>query len=262
MTTDRQRPYQFGDSDLAGDRLRLLAEVFAPSTRQFLAQFAARAPRHIADLGCGPGYTSRLLAELFPAATIHGLDSSERFIARAAQSPHERIRYDVADVTRSLPGGPYELIYARYLLAHLPDARGVVVHWCTELTSGGMLAIEENQWIDARQRAFARYLEIVAALLSDSGRALYVGAEVDAVDDWQSIVKVSSEALPIAVPDRLAARMFVPNLQTWRREPFVERHHSAQEIDQLERELRELADQLGEQSSITFGRRRMVFARA
>ncbi len=261
MTSNAQRPYLFGDSDLAGQRLRLLAEVFGPSSREFLARFVPRALRRIADLGCGPGDTTRLLAEVFSAATIRGLDSSASFIAKANEAPHERIRYDVADVTQTLPGGPYELIYARYLLTHLSHVREVITGWCAELDSVGLLAIEENEWIDARQPAFARYLSIVAAMLADSGRALYVGADLDAIDDWPSAAKVASEVVPIVVSDRLAARMFVPNLQTWRREPFVQQNYTAEAIDRLEDELRQLAIEGGERSSITFGRRRLVFAR-
>jgi hypothetical protein len=55
--------------------------------------------------------------------------------------------------------------------------------------------------------------------------------------------------------------MFVMNLQTWRGDPYIEAHHAPAEIDALERELTALAARESSASSITFGRRRLVFAR-
>src|SRR5262252_1634950 len=83
-----QPHYTFGDNDLAAERLRLLAEAFAPSSRAFLARLAREPAAVAVDLGCGPGYTTALLASLTGAQRTVGLDASARFIERArAQAP-------------------------------------------------------------------------------------------------------------------------------------------------------------------------------
>src|SRR5438128_2733129 len=81
-----QRAYLFGDNDLAAARLALLAEVFAPSSREFLQRFGGWRPRRICDVGCGPGLTTRLLAETFAGSEVVGVDTSEQFLRLAEQT--------------------------------------------------------------------------------------------------------------------------------------------------------------------------------
>jgi SAM-dependent methyltransferase len=252
--------YQFGDSALAVGRLRLLAEVFEPASRAFLGPFAALAPRDVLDLGCGPGHTTRLLAEIFPTAQVLGVDSSANFIERARLAPAERVAYAVADVTLGLPGGLYDLIYCRYLLTHLTQPQAAIQLWAGSLRSGGLLAIEENDWICTQVPAFTKYLSIVAAMLADAGQKLYIGPQLDRMD-WSSLEQRSSDVEPIVVSGRAAARMFIPNLATWRDRPFVRINYSSAELDRLRRDLEQLALDESPSHSITFGRRRLVLAR-
>ncbi len=262
MTAGSDRSYLFGDTDLAAARLRFLAEVFAPSTRAFLEELKPLAPGRIGDLGCGPGYTTQLLAEVFPQATVVGLDNSESFVARARQAPRQRIEFAVADITRDLPGGPFDLLYSRYLLTHVARYEETVQRWAGQLAPRGVIAIEENEWIETSEPAFRQYLAIVEAMLADGGKKLYVGAELDAIAKWPGLEKRLSEVVPIEVADPVVANMFVPNLQTWRQQPYVRDHYSVGEITRLEAQLQAIAHSGGTVSSITFGRRRLVLGRA
>lgn len=263
MTADHAATgaYRFGDTARAAERLRLLAEVFEPATRDFLRQLVSRNPTRIADLGCGPGCTSRLLAEVFPPAAVRGLDCSGRFVELAAQSSHSRVRFEVADVTECLPGGPYDLVYARYLLTHVPAFRETICLWSHELAPGGAIAIEENEWIRTDQPAFTQYLAIVAAMLADGGQKLYVGAELHAIARWPSLVKTSSRVVPIDVSAPAAATLFFLNLRSWRDQAFIRKHYRVDEINALERALQTLAESRDARPAITFGRRSLVLAR-
>jgi trans-aconitate 2-methyltransferase len=262
VTSTGQPAYQFGDTLPAAERLRLLAEVFKSSTRRFLARLPGDDVRRVVDLGCGPGCTTRLLVDLFPSATVVGLDSSPYFIELAGQAPTERMQFTVADVTQPLAGGPYDLAYCRYLLTHLTDPWAALDLWNQSLSDGGVLAIEENEWIRTTQPAFARYLEIVTAMLADSGQRLYVGGELDAVRARPHLLKRSSELSPVQVTDREAARMFLPNLDTWRTRPYVQQNVSASELDELRDELARLAKDSSGRCSITFGLRQLAFERS
>lgn len=44
-------------------------------------------PAEIWDLGCGAGSVTRVLAKKWPAAIVHGLDSSEEMLGRRVGSP-------------------------------------------------------------------------------------------------------------------------------------------------------------------------------
>lgn len=261
-SNDRE-PYLFGDSDLAARRLQLLAHVFEPSTREFLARFAPLDLRAVLDVGCGPGHTTRLLAELFPHARVVGIDNSPRFIELArARAVGRQPRFEVADATRLLPAGPYNLIYCRYVLTHLAEPAAAVTRWSRSLQPGGAIAVEENDSIEASEPAFTKYLGIVAAMLADQGQKLYVGQELDRFATGPPLVRAASERVPIGASDRDAATMFAMNIRGWRHQSFVERQYSQAELDALEQRLDELARDASQRSSITFVRRRLVFIRA
>jgi trans-aconitate 2-methyltransferase len=253
--------YSFGDSELAAERLRRLAAAFEPSTRDFLKVLRERRPRSIADLGCGPGYTTRLLANTFPGAQVCGLDSSENYIAGARQAPIDGVTFEVADVTRALPGGPYDLIYARYLLTHVASFQETVVLWSECLSPGGAIAIEENEWIESDRPAFQQYLSIVQAMLAAGGQKLYVGLELEAIPDWTPLCKSLSELIPVTINGRTAAELFVPNLQNWRNHEFIRRNYRLETIERLEIELQAIAGEGSRSAQIAFGRRRLLLTR-
>jgi trans-aconitate 2-methyltransferase len=64
---------------------------------ELVARIAAPDPRTVVDLGCGPGNLTKLLADRWPDAAIHGLDSSPEMIAKA-RATDDRIAFDVADL--------------------------------------------------------------------------------------------------------------------------------------------------------------------
>ena len=64
--------YAFGDSDLARERLGLVADTFAAPTRALLRDLPAGDRRYVLDLGCGPGYTTGAAARGVPARVRHG----------------------------------------------------------------------------------------------------------------------------------------------------------------------------------------------
>ena len=78
--------YLFGDTDLAAQRHRLLADVFAESSRAFLLDAVEHRPDLAVDLGCGPGYSTHLLAESLRPARTAGFDSSKNYISTAQKN--------------------------------------------------------------------------------------------------------------------------------------------------------------------------------
>ncbi|MER5640239.1 class I SAM-dependent methyltransferase [Kitasatospora sp. NPDC002227] len=68
----------------------------------------------VADIGCGPGYATLMIAEAFPNATVHGYDYSEEAISQARRNAEEagmadRVTFEVAPA-EGYPGENYDLI--------------------------------------------------------------------------------------------------------------------------------------------------------
>ena len=166
MRTGRPAPYLFGDTDIAARRLQVLAEVFADSTRQFLLQ-AATGTRHLAvDLGCGPGFSTHLLASVVACDQVVGFDKSQYFITLARETTTATVSFHLHDVASApLPVPPADLLFCRLLLTHLREPHSVIARWATQLRPGGLLLMEEVEWIDTGHPVFKPYLDIVEALL-------------------------------------------------------------------------------------------------
>jgi len=72
----------------------------------------------IVDVGCGFGDTAiELGRRVGPSGRVVGIDAASRFIdiarAEAKQARAENVTFEVADIEREVPGGPYELAYSR-----------------------------------------------------------------------------------------------------------------------------------------------------
>ena len=59
----------------AGQYLRFGGERARPFF-DLVAQIGATSPRHVVDLGCGPGNLTAALAQRWPGATVTGIDNS------------------------------------------------------------------------------------------------------------------------------------------------------------------------------------------
>ena len=91
--------YAFGDTDLAARRLALLGETFAESSSTFMRESAGMPLGLVADFGCGPGYSTHLMANtLTPEHTV-GLDNSESFLAQAQRTASDRVSFHLHDIT-------------------------------------------------------------------------------------------------------------------------------------------------------------------
>ena len=76
--------YAFGDTNLARERLGLVADTFEAPTRSLLSELPDAGYRYVLDMGCGPGYTTALLREIIPHSFTTGIDASEAMVAEAA----------------------------------------------------------------------------------------------------------------------------------------------------------------------------------
>ena len=214
--------YLFGDSDEATRRLEVIAEVYAGSTRALLRDAVSLHPKSVVDLGCGPGYSTHLLADCLECDQVVGLDSSEHFVNVAGETSTDKVSFLLHDVTRvPFPVGPADLLFCRLLLTHLSQPLDILHRWGTQLRPGGLLLVEEVEWIRTNNPPFCDYLAIVEAMLADQGNKLYVGPLIDGFEDSRRLRRRPGGVQEVRVSNRQAARMFLLNIQTWRHKPFI-----------------------------------------
>jgi trans-aconitate 2-methyltransferase len=262
VSGDVQRPrYTFGDTPLAAARLHLVARVFESPSRSFLTESVSGPPRVALDLGCGPGVSTRLVAEVTGAERVIGLDTSPAFVALATADAPDGVEFAVHDATQlPLPNAPVDLIYCRLLLAHLADGPATVAGLTTQLAVGGRLLVDEVEWIDTTHPVLAEYERLVVDLVGSRGAPMYAGPIVNALRGGGGWVQRSSRVRVVPVATADAAAMYGMNLATWRDDPYVREHHDRAAIDALAHGLGALAasPDLG---GITWGLRQVVFER-
>ncbi|HXN30731.1 MAG TPA: trans-aconitate 2-methyltransferase [Polyangiaceae bacterium] len=109
--------------------------------RDLLAGVPPISARLVIDIGCGPGNSTEVLAERFPAATIRGFDTSSDMIA-AARKRMPRARFDLLDVATWDDPGPFDVILANAVFQWVPDHAALLPALAAKLSPGGSLAIQ------------------------------------------------------------------------------------------------------------------------
>ncbi len=254
--------YLFKDTERAAHRLKVLAGVFALSSRPFIQEVVSTMPQVVLDLGCGPGYTTHLVADTSGCVCAIGLDSSEHFITLATQNATERIAFVRHDITQiPFPTGPGDLIFCRMLLTHLRDPQSVIERWGTQLRPQGLLLLEEVEWIRTEHILFRMYLDIVAAMLEQQANQLYIGPFLDRQQIGNGLRRRLSRVYHLPVSTAQAATMFYLNVQSWKNHLFVQEHYAANIIDKLEYDLQELAETSASEGEIEWGMRQIAYER-
>ncbi|MCF2052871.1 methyltransferase domain-containing protein, partial [Escherichia coli] len=97
---------------------------FAAKRSRPAVELLARVPlenvEYVADLGCGPGNSTALLQQRWPAARITGIDSSPAMVAEA-RSALPDCQFVEADIRNWQPEQTLDLIFANASLQWLPD---------------------------------------------------------------------------------------------------------------------------------------------
>ena len=235
--------YTFGDNDVAAERLRHLADAFAPSSRAFLARLAREPVRSAVDLGCGPGHTTALVQDVTGAHSIVGLDSSARLLARARRQAPRRIVFAEHDITSvPFPAPPADLIYGRFILTHLAAAEQAIAAWIAAVGPHGRLALEETAAVASDEPALARYYELVERMQAAHGQRMHIGRDLARLGQVAGWVVESAAVQPVVLPGAIAARLHALNFRTWRHDPFITATVEAAELDALGSTLDQLAN--------------------
>ncbi|MGW6055297.1 trans-aconitate 2-methyltransferase [Streptomyces sp. NPDC055189] len=148
----------------SGHRARPFVDLLARVPELPAATAAKGRPPRIADLGCGPGNVTRLLAERWPAAHITGFDNSAQMLEQAERlagptSGGGRLDFAAADAAEwAPPEGTYDLILSNATLQWVPGHADSFPAWVAALAPGGTFAFQVPGNFDAPSHVLMREL--------------------------------------------------------------------------------------------------------
>ena len=129
------------------------------AVRDLLARVVRPDAAAVADIGCGPGNSTEVLAERFPDAVVVGMDSSAEMI-ESARKRLPAVRFEVGDITEwSWSEGRFDVILANASLQWVPDHGSLLPRLLGKLAPGGVLAVQVP---DNRNEPSHRLMEEVA----------------------------------------------------------------------------------------------------
>jgi ubiquinone/menaquinone biosynthesis C-methylase UbiE len=172
------------------ERLRLLARVLQPTTGAFFARIGIRAGMRCLDVGCGGGDVTCELARLVgPSGSVVGTDLDETKVGLAREEASSRnldnVSFRCANLANSEDEGVYDVVYARFLLSHLPDPGAAVAQIFRVLRSGGIVAVEDvdfsGHFCFPESAAFRLYLSLYSEAAKRRGADPNIGPRVSAL---------------------------------------------------------------------------------
>ena len=171
--------YVLPRSEQEYERLRAQARAWEAATGRLLDRVGLAPGARCLDVGAGPGEAMRLMAQrVGPTGGVLGLDINgelarvaERKLQEAGHRHCAVLEYD-ATADDPIPGGPYDLVFARILLFHLPQRAAVLGRLWESVAPGGHLVIQdyELRCVDVLP-ALASVAEIVRVMLAAFGAA-------------------------------------------------------------------------------------------
>ena len=124
------------------------------------ARVALATPRTVIDLGCGPGNSTAVVANRWPAAQLIGLDNSAAMLvaARKHLPAAQWIESDITTWAATAAPASVDVIFANASLQWVPEHRVVIPQLLTALAPGGALAFQVPANFDAPPHRLMREL--------------------------------------------------------------------------------------------------------
>jgi ubiquinone/menaquinone biosynthesis C-methylase UbiE len=167
------------------ERLRLLESVFDDDTQRWLsAASGSLTARTCLEVGAGAGSIATWLAsEVGPAGKVVAIDPDTRFLGGLPANV-EVVQGRLGAV--ALPAAEFDIVHARYVLIHNPDARAVLRDMLAALSPGGTLVLEEPDFSavvalagpTTLKQSFSNVCEAIHCTFADRGMSWELGREL------------------------------------------------------------------------------------
>jgi trans-aconitate 2-methyltransferase len=131
-------------SDAAWDPTRYLtfADERARPFVELMSRVTAESPRHVVDLGCGPGNLTRLLLDRWPDAEVLGMDSSPQMLQAAGSTATAGLRYELGDLRSWRAEQPVDVLVSNATLQWVPDHLPLLADLVAQVATGGWFVFQ------------------------------------------------------------------------------------------------------------------------
>ena len=166
------------------ERLRLLARVMRPTTLSLLERVGIRPRMTCLDVGCGGGDVAFDLARMVGAeGKVVGVDLDETKLAPARDEATAQqlgnVEFRKSEIGASDWRPEFAVVYARFLLTHLPDPLSALKKLRQALTPGGILVVEDidfrGSFCHPSSPAYWRYVELYTQAVQHGGADPNIG---------------------------------------------------------------------------------------
>jgi SAM-dependent methyltransferase len=160
------------------ERLRILARTLHAGTSALFDRLDVGAGLQCLDVGCGGGdVTLELARRAGPRGRVVGVDIDAAKLDMARQEAAEQgvtnVEFRPIDIRTAEAGTGFDLVYARFLLTHLPDPAAAIAAFSRALRPGGLLIVEDidfkGNFAWPETAAFRRYCELYYAVVRPRG---------------------------------------------------------------------------------------------
>src|SRR5215472_11588629 len=153
--------YVLATGEAAAHRLQILHEIYGPGAQQVLTEAGIRPGMRVADLGCGVGMVTRLLAEMVgPKGQVVGVDYSPAQVQEARKLLPDSMTnvtfVEASAVATGLPRESFDLVYSRFLLIHLTGPHLALREMYHLLKPNGTLVCEDGDLTTAGSEPYSK----------------------------------------------------------------------------------------------------------
>lgn len=110
--------------------------------RDLVSRINLEQPKSIFDVGCGPGNSTHILAERWPAADITAIDNSPSML-EIAETTNKSVRWMLRDAGQDISDlGQFDLIFSNAVFQWIPDNDRLIPKLFAMLKPHGLLAAQ------------------------------------------------------------------------------------------------------------------------
>ena len=117
-----------------------------------------RGPAWVADLGCGTGALTAVLAERWPGSPVTGIDSSEDMIREARARSGNNLSFTQGHIQDWEPAPGAGVLLSNAALQWVPGHEELLARWARALESGSWIAVQVPGNFGAPSHALMREL--------------------------------------------------------------------------------------------------------
>ncbi|MBO0663562.1 trans-aconitate 2-methyltransferase [Jiella sp. MQZ9-1] len=175
--------------------LRFADERTRPAA-ELLARVPLEVPARAVDLGCGPGNSTELIAQRYPAAKLEGIDTSQDMLAKArARLP--QAQFTRGDVAAFQAEPPADLVFANAVLQWLPNHARLLPKLMASLAPGGVLAVQMPDNLDEPSHRLMRETAVEPRFAAKIGDADKIRARILTAEAYYDLLAPHAASIDI-----------------------------------------------------------------